>query len=35
MLDRIDLPADMDGKGHLPVNQPSGHKDEHRNAQIR
>jgi hypothetical protein len=35
MLDRIDLPAEMNGKVQLPVNPITGHKDEHENAQIR
>ena len=35
MLDWIDLPADMDGHGHLPVNPVAGGNDEHREAQVR
>ncbi len=35
MLDGIDLPADMNGKGQLPVNPVTGCKDKHQNAQIR
>ena len=35
MLDRIDLPAHMDGKGRLPVYPEGDHNKEHHNAQIR
>jgi hypothetical protein len=35
MLDRIDFPADVDGKGDLPVNSVTGCKNEHSNAKIR